>query len=196
MKTYIFDFDGVIGDTFDVYADFLAGFMHVSNDKARQYVYEHSFNNNKYSIIKKLIKNFYMLRFESYIKKTNPSIFAGVIEEISKLKGEKYIISRNHSRVCQDILKENQGIFRNIYGFNNSRSKVNAIGDIIRKTRIKKENIVFVSDTIGDYLEVSEVLDNNQIFLVTWGFNSIDDITKFNSHIQTIQEPSNFFVLN
>jgi HAD superfamily hydrolase (TIGR01549 family) len=190
MYTYIFDFDGVIGDTFDAYSDFLAGFMRISPEKAKAYVLEHSLNNRRQSLIKSIVKNFYMQKFETYLQSQQKEmLFPGVIEAIEQLNGSKYIVSRNHSRIVQDLLVENELFFKDIYGYNNAKSKVEAIKEIIYKEGISTDNIIFVSDTIGDYREARELLEHNQIHLVSWGFNSADTIHEFNPDIQVIHSP-------
>jgi phosphoglycolate phosphatase-like HAD superfamily hydrolase len=197
MSVYVFDFDGVVGDTFDAYSDFLANFMRVSPEKARAYVLEHSLNNRKQSLIKSLIKNFYMQKFELYLRaQSKQLLFPDVLESIEQLNGPKYIVSRNHVRIVKDILMEQQIIFKDIYGYNNAKSKVAALLDIIDKEKIHSEEVVFVSDTIGDYREAIEILEHSQIHLVNWGFNTKQVIQEFNPDIQLIETPLQLSKLN
>lgn len=126
MKTFVFDFDGVIGDTFEAYATFLSKFMKISPQKARLYMREHSLNNGKQSIIKMFVKNFYMQRFEKYLLNQEDLLFEDVLKNIHQLPGSKYIISRNHSRICTDLLADNVHEFTQIYGYDTCRTKVKA----------------------------------------------------------------------
>ena len=198
MKTFVFDFDGVIGDTFELYAEFLAKFMRMSLPRAREYMREHSLNNRKQSLVKTLGKNFYMRRVESYVKRQTgrDMLFPEVLEQIDLLSGGKYIVSRNHERVCLDILQEQAIIFKDVYGYNNAKSKVAALKDILERDELDTTDLVFVSDTIGDFAEVTEILALEQVYLVTWGFNTRQAILEYNPDIQTLREPSELAALN
>ena len=198
MKTLVFDFDGVIGDTFELYAEFLAKFMRMSLPKARKYMREHSLNNNKQNLVKTLGKNFYMRRFESYVKRQSgrEMLFPEVLEHIESLSGNKYIVSRNHERVCLDILQEQAILFKKVYGYNNAKSKVRALEEIIREDELDPADIIFVSDTVGDFAEVTALLKPHQVYLVTWGFNTAGTISEFDSTIQTLHEPKELLILN
>ena len=198
MKTFVFDFDGVIGDTFELYAEFLAKFMRISLPRAREYMREHSLNNRKQSLMKTLGKNFYMRRFESYVKRQmgRDMLFPEVLEQIDMLGGAKYIVSRNHERVCLDILQEQAIIFKDVYGYNNTKSKVAALKDILERDELEPSDLVFVTDTIGDFAEVTKLLKLEQVYLVTWGFNTSEAIADYNADIQTFHEPAELARLN
>lgn len=190
MKTFVFDFDGVIVDTFEPYSMFLSKFMKISPQKARNYVHEHSKNNSKQSLIKMVVKNFYMGRFEKYLLRQEDLIIPDVLENIKKLPGNKYIISRNHSRICNDLLGSDVNVFNHIYGYNDTKNKVEAFKQIILQDGVLKSDIIFVSDTVGDYKEVATFLDSHQIWLDVWGFNSKEDILSFDNTIQILETPS------
>ena len=198
MKTFVFDFDGVIGNTFELYAEFLAKFMRISLPRARRYMREHSLNNRKQSLVKTLGKNFYMRRFEAYVKRQldRDILFPEVLEQIELLSGNKYIVSRNHVRVCLEILQEQAILFKEVYGYNNAKSKVHALRNILHQDDLVKEDLVFVSDTIGDFAEVTQILKPSQVYLVTWGFNTAETIVEYDQSIQTLHSPQELAALN
>lgn len=197
MKTFIFDFDGVIGNTFELTSNFVADYLHISREAAREYVIDHSVNNRRQSLIRMLVKNFYIKKFEKFVRlHLDGLIFDPVLESIEKLEGNKFIVSRNHTEIMHDILNGKSDIFNDVYGYNSCKSKIDAMQDIIKKTGINKEDIVFVSDTIGDYKEMIQTLPHEQIYLVTWGFNSKKMITDYNSTIQLIEQPLEILELN
>ena len=191
MNIYIFDFDGVIGNTFELTAKFAASSLRIPMAQAREYVVEHSQHNRKTTLIKKLAKNIYIRKLKQYIKTQNEDyVFPGVLEHIERLPGPVYIVSRNHSEIVKTILAERQLMFADIYGYNNASSKVAALQKILKSTGAGASEVTFVSDTLGDYKEMTEqALPPSQVHLVTWGFNDKAMILAHDPSIQLLQSP-------
>jgi len=168
MKAIIFDFDGVIHDTFDIaYSINKIIYNDLSTKEYRDF-----FNGNIYGH-KKITKEASNKYFELQEKAFNGLIIREDIkEELLKLK-EKYelfIISSNRKMVLEKYFKDNDVlVFREILGADESESKVEKFKILFNKYDFGVDDCVFVTDTLGDLLEANKV--NVKSIAVDFGFH-------------------------
>ncbi len=190
MYQIVFDFDGVIADTFTPFAEFLADNRRISLEKSKQKIHSHSLNNNRPSIVKTFIKRFYIKKFAQFLETKEDLINHDLLDKIEKLDSQKYIVTRNNTLIPEQLLNQKKSIFTKIYGYNNSKNKIRAIQKIIKESSGSSLNkIVFVTDTVGDVREVSKILNQNQIIAVSWGFNSRHLLSQYIDLSQIVDEP-------
>jgi phosphoglycolate phosphatase-like HAD superfamily hydrolase len=178
MKNLVLDFDGVLGDTFEVSVDFLVKNFRISPESAKKRLIKSGMKNTKDRFIRRKITSWYYQKLLKYLEDKKDLTFTDRLEELKKIKTEKAILTRSETSICELVLHNYLDQFEIIVGRNNSKSKVDGLNKISELEGFNLENIIFVTDSVGDFLELSEVLERDQIFLVSWGFHSREIIQK------------------
>lgn len=172
MKTLlIFDFDGVIEDTFELSFGFfkkqLPGMTHEE--------YRSWFDGNFFEYMKKKRLSIdigaYYLQYHRAL--ANASTDPAVASMLSALH-EHFtlaIVSSSYEDTITAYLKRNglARLFSDVWGAKKSVSKVEKLEELIRKHDVRKEDAFFITDTLGDIREaaVAGILT----IAVTWGFH-------------------------
>lgn len=195
VKLIIFDFDGVLADSFNFfyplirdgmasigldltanqYRDFFIGNVHQS--------FKDFINNEKkYLSFSEFRKNNYDKYY--YDKKNGVRLFWGAQEFIKKLD-KKYIlaiVSSGHQKNIENLLKENglTGLFNFVLA-NVSYAKEGMIEEVLDRSNTKAEETIMISDTVGDIMVAKKV--GFKTIAVTWGFQSAGKLKKSNPDI-------------
>lgn len=177
-KVIIFDMDGVIFDTINFSKK---NFMQVYpgiTDK----MYKDIFCGNFYDEVKKYsniriveTEEEKTIRQKLYTEtKSRAPIFKGIKELLEELNENGYILvlgTGAHDRNCLSLLEYSNiaGLFDLIATAEFSKSKVEKFKLIQKKYNLSKDNILFITDTLGDIKEadISGILT----VAVTWGFH-------------------------
>ncbi len=182
MKTFIFDFDGTIVDTFDSTITILHSISkYTSHNISKEYIKKEIRTKH----IKEIIKDFninsaqmllIMWRIRSELKKEREDInsitsMKEVLNELHK-KGYNLILvtSNIESTVSHFLDKENICVFSEIYYKSGLFNKNKIINKIIKKNNLNKKDVYYVGDEIRDILCAKK--SNINSVSVTWGFNS------------------------
>lgn len=198
MKVILFDFDGVIVDTFS----FCYRIMN-SRDAISEDFYRTKFEGNINDAFKKPEQNPDAKPFDFY-GQYNPELMARQPnEEVVKVIKELVrnhtliIISSTISSSIEQFL-EVHGLadaFKEILGNDVEKSKVKKINDVLQRYGIKSTETVFITDTLGDIKEAN--VCGVKSIAVTWGYHSSTTLEKGspykiidhpNKLIETIQE--------
>ncbi len=170
-RVVIFDFDGVIVDSFEAaYKINAAKFKKLTPDDYRSW-----FKNNVGDILKKNLSsadiNDLFNDYKKLIKEM--PIVPGIIDVLKKL-AEKYtlaIVSSTDSSAIQNVLKNYSltNYFADILGYDVESSKVKKIKMIENKYGVLQNNCLFITDTLGDIKEGNEA--GVKTIGVTWGYH-------------------------
>lgn len=196
MKAIIFDFDGVIHDTFELVHRINTIVLGKEMDKDK---YKDYFNGNLYDKIdvktevqqkfeKLHSEEFKLLKIEEDIKNH--------LEELHK-KYPLFIITSNNETNLETYFHNNdlKHIFKEILGVETHTSKVEKFNMIFEKHNLKVDECVFVTDTLGDILEGNKV--GIKTIAVDFGFhekkrlekgNPYKIVSNFDDIIKTIEE--------
>ena len=177
MKAIIFDFDGVLGDTFELnYSTFKYFFPEITI-KEFQDIHNGNIFNNKYLDI----------NLEEYAKIANSKLnekhlFPFVKELLEKLSNRfnLFIVSSGTDEKIVKILNFDncEKYFEKIMGHKVHKCKEEKIKMIFNEYGIKNEDCFFVTDTLGD-LKYGQKLKIKTI-AVDWGYHDMEILEKGN----------------
>jgi phosphoglycolate phosphatase-like HAD superfamily hydrolase len=191
--TYIFDFDGVLANTFDLYVEFVSVNFFLSKTAATKLILKHTYKNDKPKLYQKVLERFNIDKLEKFLQGKPDILFQDRIDEILKLDGQKIILTRNYTQFVKDMMIDYADVFSIMIGFNEAQDKT--IGfSILRDTYgVNLSQSVFITDTVGDILEAKPFMRDDRIFAANWGYNSVEELSKV---IDTSQIISDFKVLH
>ncbi len=155
LEHIIFDFDGVIHDTFEL--AFVVGNQLHGYDREE---YKQMFEGNLYNhhrIKNEDINEYFRLSKEKF---KDLVIEQHVRDELLRLS-EKFnliIVSSNSEEILNDYLKNNDivKIFTKVLGVETHKSKQEKFKMLENDHNVSSENSIFVTDTLGDILEANK----------------------------------------
>lgn len=174
LKVIIFDFDGVILDSWEhAYEGTSRSWPELTPERHRNF-----FNGNIHQEIAKLPKAKYSPEEHSKwfhevheVKKKELLIFPGVSEVIKKL-ATKYILVINtsaNSLSTKELLESNGiNVFTSVYGLESSKNKIDKFKSILNDNNVKENQCMFITDTVGDVNDAN--LLSIPTLLVSWGY--------------------------
>lgn len=189
-KLIIFDFDGVLADSFDTFYPLMRDVMkHVdlsltkeqySNffiDNVHQSIKNFIGNNEKYIVAMKFRNSNYNKYY--YDKYHGAKLFPGAIKLLRKVERDYVltIASSGKQNNIKKLLEEND--IKNLFGMilaSTATSKEGMIDQILNKFNAERKETTMVSDTVGD-IKIAKKLGLKTI-ATTWGFQTIKTLTK------------------
>jgi phosphoglycolate phosphatase-like HAD superfamily hydrolase len=181
MKAIIFDFDGVIHDTFAFHKKKIEAFAGVefSEDEFRD-IHNGNFFVHKNDKLKDT--DWFKYRDHVYKEMSNMKIKDETREALVGLSKnhELFIISSGGTKMILDYLKNNdmKDIFKEVIGMDIYRSKLDKFGVIFAKYRLSPIDCIFVTDTLGDILEANML--NIRTIAVDFGYHKKEILSKGN----------------
>lgn len=198
-KLIIFDFDGVIADSFQtIYSVVRDAFLSVGISLSEQ-GYRDFFLTNPKLAEKKLTKNEEKFdKVQKFIHENAPKkyhdvkIFPEIQKTIPCLAQNAHlaIVSSSQTDIIKQKLKEYnlEKYFTKILGADKEVSKIKKINEIIQHALLPKSSIYFVSDTVGDIREGKKI--GIKTIAATWGFHDKKTILRAKPDI-VASEPKN-----
>jgi len=190
IKAIIFDFDGVIIDNYEQH-------YQLSSKKIRDITREEHkklFEGNIHIEREKLKDRdtgFDLLKEFSDSKKTD--FIKQNVKDILKNLSSKYtlgIITSGYEYGINDFLINNdiQEIFSFIYGYETNKIKKYKFERVLIDFNLNKDEVIFITDTLGDILEANEV--GIKTIAVDFGFHEKERLQKGNPLfiVSTFQE--------
>ena len=183
MKTIIFDFDGVIHDTYEMAYQIN---LEISDVDLTREQHRDFFNGNMFERViidkdkeKAESDKFYALQNEAfkYLK-----IDENIRENLEKLAKDYslFIISSNQEDALNTYFQNNNftHIFKELLGAEIHQSKVEKFKYLFEKYNLIADDCIFVTDTLGDILEGNKV--GIRTVAVDFGFHKRDRLEKGN----------------
>lgn len=181
VTSLILDFDGVLGNTHQVYVDFLVKKLKFSPKRA-----ELKMQKSATEIVRKdgtflgsLAERWYYWNFFRFLKTYDNLLFEDRAREIQAINLPKAILTRSYDYICEFILQDYAQDFELIVGKEKASNKVIGLELILANPKFNKQGCIFITDTAADIVEVSKVLPLEQIYAVDWGFNERDFLKKY-----------------
>jgi len=190
-KLIIFDFDGVLADTFDkTYEGFnyLAEKYNFKPLKSKDELRD-LYKQNIFKSLKKInIKPSDILKIKRDASEIankevgNVKTFSGIKNLIKNLK--KYnlaIISSNERDVIKKFLKKNEIDYFNLILDYKIQNKKRKLRKAIKHFKLRTKEALFITDTVGDVKEAKKL--KIEIIAVTWGYHKKEDFKGLNVKI-------------
>ena len=176
IKVIIFDFDGVVHDSFDV----LRTAQQYSIPGLTEDEYRDFYNGNIYrnkQITKEVADKFFEVQNRLY---KDLVIEKDIKEELLLLARDYslFIVSSNMESTIRDYCERNgvSEVFDEVLGFESHKSKIEKFQVLFDKYSLDKNEAIFVTDTLGDILEANKI--NLRTIAVDFGFHDQDRLKK------------------
>ncbi|MCB9805570.1 HAD family hydrolase [Candidatus Nomurabacteria bacterium] len=176
-KVILFDFDGVIADTFRMIHSLNKDYHKLSEDKYRELFKSNIFTETK-RILNHQTEEDAKRHHDEWFEKYTPAllkqgIFVGMPEAIEELSEDfdMVIISSCESSAIRQFLEKHNllSYFSDILGSDVHFDKSEKIQMVFDKYDYKNTDCIFVTDTVGDILEAKE--KEVPSLVVTWGYH-------------------------
>jgi phosphoglycolate phosphatase len=179
MRAIIFDFDGVIADTYEV--NYQVDCLRYPGFTRKEFDDLHNGNVfESHAVVRsnRTVKKINWAKEVSY-RLTEDHFFdvADVIKELST-QYTLFVVSSNKEKILRGFLKLKKLdiCFKAIIGEESHRSKSEKFKMIFAKYKLKPNECVYITDTVGDILEARSVgIDS---IAVGWGFQSVAKLKK------------------
>lgn len=157
MKAIIFDFDGVLADTYEFSKNATKKAGHdVSHETFKAHHDGNVFEKPAIPFTEESGKKFHEYYFEG-IQNVEPFFSKEVLEKLSNTYS-LYIISSNQEPSINKFLDHyNLNMFKEILGENFHRSKIEKFKYLFKKYSLQPNDCIFISDTLGDIKEGRKV---------------------------------------
>lgn len=184
-KLLLFDFDGVIADSLEVFEDIVKKSLDFlgHNFIKKQADFLDLFRDNLYiSLAKKNISpedlGKLFADIESGVDFDSIKLYKGIIDAVKKIGdlADTAIVSSNREIQIEKVLKLNNAFnhFSLILGVNAGTSKIKKIKAAISHFNSRPSDTYYVVDTIGDLAEAKASQVNS--IAVGWGWHKKDDL--------------------
>lgn len=178
MKVILFDFDGVIADTFSFCYRIIHSRDFVTEDEYRAR-FEGNINDTPKQARRDLSKPFdFIGPYTEALMACKPNHgLSEVIQELARTHDLLIISSTITEPIARFLhLYGLDTFFREILGNDVEKSKVKKIQNVLQRYEIGPEETVFITDTLGDIREAREC--DVQSIAVTWGFHDRNTLQK------------------
>ena len=188
-KLLIFDFDGVLEDTFDWnYEVARKRYNNIEKEDYRTWfdgnIYEHP-------VVKAAGPMNITEYFEEYKKGFEDRFISSEFKNVLFALRSQYhlvIISSIDDDIINPYLERNKidNLFEEVWGIRRKTSKVEKFKDFLQLYNLSKEECYFITDTLGDIKEANKVgIDS---IGVTWGYQGKEILAKGNP-IKIVDKP-------
>ena len=178
IKAIIFDFDGVIHDTFEL----AYGIKKKLNPSISIENFRSYFDGNLFEFIDKNssktpLDKFKELEFEAFKKLKLENKIRNILAELVK-NYRLYIISSNSSNNLNMYFENNNftNVFEEILAAETHKSKSEKFKILFKKYNLTPNSCIFVTDTLGDILEAKKI--GVKSIACTFGFHEKERLEK------------------
>jgi phosphoglycolate phosphatase-like HAD superfamily hydrolase len=200
MYNIIFDYDGVFGDSWEAT---VGAFMKMNNTNDKEevennlrnvrLVYPRYTSTNNSTAKNKELSEF---RYEEYVNKIafGTKYFDKFVEAVRSLPaGSKIALVSTAHQLALDKFVIDSGLeFSHVLGFCDDFNKPNLVKRIINDWHTTTEQVIFVTDTIRDVVEIETVLPKQNIIGVGWGFHGYSYLIRVLPDSNIISNPNEF----
>ena len=172
IKAIIFDFDGVIADTYELNLKICRnqGRPDLSEEEFKDHHNGNVFNVPAIEFTKDQVREFY----KQYYELANSKYIFPIHDELRKLVKEYslYVVTSNSEKAVRRYIELGnlKEYFKAVLGMESSKLKTDKFKMIFSEFGLNKNECIFVTDTSGDVLEAKTV--GLKVLGVSWGYHS------------------------
>lgn len=176
MKYLIFDFDGVLADTYDPRMEVLlergdrtkAEILQATDQYFTTSPHTRDLNLSEKVLLDRKER---VIKFGTSLQQKGFNLFNGFIEELKKIQDTKMAVVSSGSSVYINEKLENCGLeFSHILTFEDHHSKEEKVEQICKDWNIPVKDAYFFTDTVSDVNELGNIMDKNKIYGCAWGY--------------------------
>ena len=179
-KYFIFDFDGVLGDTWQAAITARVRMGHKEKDVVAEML---KYFNKKPHHTRDSVRTQEQIdedlswtgKFGEEMIKEKFALFNGFIAEIKKYKKAKYAVVSSGSNIyVKPSLKKSGLKFDHILTFEDHHSKEEKIEQICKDWGVDVKDVYYFTDTKADVYELENFLDRDKLIGCAWGFSGLE----------------------
>lgn len=182
MKYLIFDFDGVLADTYEARLEVIGKMDGQSRQEviaARDGYFDKSTHTRDLNLSEQTLKDMKVWYKQYGINLMNRgfNLFSDFIKEIGKISDVKLAVVSSGSNVYVRPKLEDCGLrFTHILGFEDHHSKEEKVERICKDWEVDLKKVYFFTDSISDFMELKNILDPNRIYGCAWGYQGYEKL--------------------
>jgi HAD superfamily hydrolase (TIGR01549 family) len=177
MKYFIFDFDGVLADSWDLTVRWNQDRANLSRVDTEQRLHEYFLKpkhpkQTPYTEQEKAEQQELLYSIPNHYGSNVFPLFQGFIDELNELKDTKMaVVSSGPSSAVVATLATTTLQFTHILCFDDHHSKEEKIARICKDWSVDPSEIYYFTDTLADYHELKNYLNPTKIIGCSWGFH-------------------------
>ena len=177
---WVFDYDGVIGNTLPAINRFNMSKYNLDEAGARQNLREYAAKarhcKRSRTPDSEAFAHAWNREFVEFLAGDYPPVFTEFVEVLSRFPSlRRAVVSNNTERSIRPVLSQIPLPFSPVLGLEHHHSKEERIEVIAKEWRVGLRQINFLTDTVADVLEVSYLLPKQNIYACTWGCHERSD---------------------
>lgn len=177
-KNLIFDFDGVLGDTYEQGLDVRMVVNDYKNlDEARadaqNYFTKKPNHTRNHTLTREELQKSYewVKRYGELLHEKGFGLFDNFIEEIKRLKEvNKAVVSTGSQIYVLPAMAKVDTEFTHILAYEDHHSKEEKIELVCRDWGVPLDDVYYFTDTLADVYELRDLLHKDKLIGVTWGY--------------------------
>lgn len=183
MKYLIFDFDGVLADTYDSRMEVLLEVGDRSKEEILQHTDQYflkSTHTRDLNLSQEDLqaKQEWVTKFGNSLHQKGFDLFDDFIEELKKMQDAKMAVVSSGSSIYIKPKIENCGLeFSHVLTFEDHHSKEEKVELICKDWGILVKDVYFFTDTISDVKELGNIMDKNKIYGCAWGYQGHEKLS-------------------
>ncbi len=193
-KYLIFDFDGVLGDT---YKQSLQARVDMGNSKdmeeshknLHEYFSATPWHANELDEKGKKEYHNFGIGYAEAMTKLKYNLFDDFIKEINKIKNTKIaVVSSGYDLYSKGPLKKSKLKYTHFLAGNHHHSKVEKIKTICKAWKTDIKNVYYFTDTQADVYELENTLDKRKLVGCSWGYQGEEKLKEVLSENQILKK--------
>jgi phosphoglycolate phosphatase-like HAD superfamily hydrolase len=178
MKNLIFDFDGVIGDTYDAWVEtinkinFLSGNLGQMIDP-KQYAAKKPNHTRDHTLTDEELAKVYerMVLGGRMVHEHGFPLFADFVTEIKSVDSKHTAVVSSGSQIyVLPALAQTDIKFTHILAYEDNHSKEEKIELVCRDWGVAVTDVYYFTDTLADVYELRNLLHKDKLIGVSWGY--------------------------
>lgn len=184
-KYLIFDFDGVIADTFEASVQAVTKIENTAYEVAAarnlRYASEKPNHTRDHTLTKEEMHEAYVwtAAFGAHMKEANFSLFEDFVSEVEQIDTSyKAVVSSGSQQYIIPALAETNIEPTHILGYENHHSKEEKIESICADWGVSVRDVFYFTDTLADVYELQDMIAREKLIGVSWGYCGKDLLLK------------------